>query len=275
MSRMLKQRHPSRESRERILPKAARLGHITDAVLKNGFVTVDDLADQMGVSRMTVHRDLDELSSRSVLRKVRGGASAERSTQFESDFDFRVASQLPEKRAIARAAAEFATDGDVIVIDDSSTAGEVVPFLMDRTSMTIITNFLPVIEKVVAIPEIKLIGLAGEYDRRYHSFLGAQCERTLADLYADVLFTSSSAYSLGTVFHQDQRIVSAKQAMMRTAQTRVLMMDHTKFGRGALHRVAGIENYTHLIVDEKVEDETLSELKEAGVHVIVAPVNGS
>lgn len=250
--------------------KAVRLSFIAESVLKNGFVTVDDLAEQLSVSRMTIHRDLDELQGLSTLRKVRGGASAHRSTQFESDFQFRVATQLPQKRAIARIAAELAGEGDVVIIDDSSTAREVFPFLVDKTPLTIITNFLPVMEEAVSIPSVKLIALAGEYDARYHSFLGILCENTLANLYADVLFTSSSAVQGTEVFHQDQRIVTAKQAMMRASRTRVLMLDHSKFNHGALHRIGNVGEFTHIVVDAGLDDESLRKLQDTGSTVLIA-----
>lgn len=250
--------------------KAVRLSFITESVLKHGFVTVDDLAEQLGVSRMTIHRDLDELQSLSTLRKVRGGASAHRSTQFESDFQFRAATQVPQKRAIATVAAELAGEGDVVIIDDSSTAGEVFPFLLDKAPLTVITNFVPVMEKAVTIPNLKLIALAGEYDARYNSFLGILCENTLANLYADVLFTSSSAVQGTEVFHQDQRIVTAKQAMMRASRIRVLMLDSSKFNHGALHRIGNVNEFTHIIVDEELDDESVRKLQDTGVTVLVA-----
>jgi DeoR/GlpR family transcriptional regulator of sugar metabolism len=252
--------------------KAARLSFITDAVHNDGFVTVDDLADALGVSRMTVHRDLDELQTANVLRKVRGGASGQRTTAFENDFQSRASARLTEKRAVAQVAAGLASEGDVVVVDDSSTAGELVPHLLELKPLTVITNFLAVIEKIRGIAGVSLIGLGGEYDSRYHSFLGAQCEQALADLHADVLFASSSAL-LGTdVFHQDQRVVGVKQAMMRASRRRVLMMDHSKVGHGALHRVGSVSEFTHVVLDSATRPEDVRLVEESGVEVLVAPL---
>src|SRR5690625_5061379 len=80
--------------------KRARLTYINERVRAVGFVAVDDLVDEVEVSRMTVHRDLDELQSSGALRKVRGGASAHRSTQFESDLQFRLNAETEEKQRI-------------------------------------------------------------------------------------------------------------------------------------------------------------------------------
>lgn len=258
------------EPRARRLTRAHRLGLIGDVVNERGFVSVDDLTERLGVSRMTVHRDLDELQRMSVLRKVRGGASAHRSTQFESDLQFRSASAVDEKKKMARVAAELVSEGGVVIIDDSTTALEIVPRLLTGTPLTIITNFLPAIAQVSTRPDVHLIALGGDFTPTYQAFLGMICERSLAGLYADVLFASTSAARGLELYHQDPRVVTAKRAMMDAAQLRVLMLDHSKIGHGALHRLGSIDEFTHVIVDEKVPADVVRSFEDAGVIVLIA-----
>ncbi len=250
--------------------KTARLEYITQATREHGFMHVDDLAEQLGVSRMTVHRDLDELQRLGTLRKVRGGASAQRSTQFESDLAFRSAHAATEKLAIARAAIEFASEGDVVLIDDSTTALALVPLLEDRGSMTVITNFLPALNELAGMHDITTIGLGGQYVSGYAAFLGMVCETAIKGLYADVLFTSTSSILDGTLYHQDQRVVAAKRAMISVSQRRVLLLDHTKFGQGALHQLCEVDEFTDVVVDAGVEPAHVRALEERGVTVHVA-----
>lgn len=250
--------------------KAARLHHIRESVRQLGFVTVDALAAELRVSRMTIHRDLDELQNDRVLRKVRGGASAERTTNFESDFEYRANEMLAEKRAIARAAAVFANDGDVVVIGDSSTTSHVVPHLLKLENVTVVSNFLPVIDMVGQAHGASLIALGGQYHARYRSFLGLLCEQALKNLHADVLFASSSALMGTEVFHQDELIVKVKQVMLRSSRTRVLMLDNTKLGHGALHRVGPVTDFTHVVVDEQADPQAVAQIRDTGVDVIIA-----
>lgn len=249
--------------------KAARLEHITTAVTQSGFVSVEDLADTLGVSRMTVHRDLDELQRMGLLRKVRGGASAYRSTQFESDLHFRATSAVNEKKRIAAAAVELFSDGEVIIVDDSTTALGIIPLLANRPPMTVITNFMPAMTQLTGYPNISLIGLGGQYEPRYAAYLGTICEESLAGLYADVLFASTSSI-LGTVlYHQDQRVVATKRAMIKAAQSRVLMLDHSKVSQGALYRLCDVAEFTHVVVDSGVPTEQVAAMEDHGVQVIV------
>jgi DeoR/GlpR family transcriptional regulator of sugar metabolism len=250
--------------------KSTRLAFIADVVARDGFVTVDALAGELDVSRMTVHRDLDELQQSGVLRKIRGGASAQRSSQFESDLPYRLRAAITEKRAIGRAAAELASEGDVVIIDDSTTSLEVLPHIVGSVPMTIITNFMPAMEMLGGKPETTLVGLGGEYIPRYRAFLGVGCEKALAELYADVLFASTSALRGLDVYHQDQRVVGAKRAMMAAAQRRVLLMDSTKLDQGALHRLGSVTEFTHVVVDDGADPALVALISEAGVDVIVA-----
>jgi len=250
--------------------KSARLTYINDRVREIGFVAVDDLVDELKVSRMTIHRDLDELQTNGALRKVRGGASAHRSTQFESDLQFRLNAEKEEKQRIAAAAAQFAHDGDVVLIDDSTTALGLLPHLEARAPFTVITNFLPVLERLSANPQMNVIGLGGQYIARYAAFLGMICEENLSALFADVAFLSTSSLKNGVLFHQDQQILATKRAMMEASDRRVLLMDHTKVGQAALFKLAEISDFTHVVVDDKTDDTVVAMIRDQGIDVVVA-----
>ena len=79
---------------------------IINLLVESRAVDLDDLAARFAVSKMTIHRDLDDLEQAGVLRKVRGGATIDAGTQFESDFRFRELQEADVKRSIAEAAAD-------------------------------------------------------------------------------------------------------------------------------------------------------------------------
>lgn len=249
--------------------KTARLEYVKDQVNAHGFVNVDDLVHALNVSRMTVHRDLDSLQESGALRKVRGGASAHRSTKFESDLHYRKMAAVDEKRKIAKAAAELTSVGDVVIIDDSTTAMAVIPHL-GHSPMTAISNFLPALEQLCAMPKMNVISLGGEFVEQYAAFLGIICEENLRGLHADVLFASTSSLNGNMLYHQDQRVVAVKRAMIASAKRRVLLLDHTKVGQTALYRLCEVNEFTHVVVSDKVPDVQVKALEELSVVVIVA-----
>ena len=74
---------------------------ITELVLRSGSVRIEDIAERFGVSTMTVHRDLDSLAAKGILRKSRGSVTAVASSLIEASIEYRDRQQRAEKRALA------------------------------------------------------------------------------------------------------------------------------------------------------------------------------
>lgn len=247
--------------------------HIREIVHREGSLTVDSLVVALGVSRMTVHRDLDALEAEHVLRKVRGGATATRSSLFESDWPYRLNAAIEAKRAIGRLAGRFLEGGTAVLADESTTALAAIREAGTGDPLTVITNSLPAITYVTAQSTHRLIALGGDYVPRYQAFLGMVCERAIRSLYADVLLASCSALRDLDLYHQDQQIVGAKRAMLEVAPTRILLADSSKFDVGAIYRLGRITEFTHLITDDGVDPAIVEHARDAGVQVLVAEVS--
>ncbi|NDL60874.1 DeoR/GlpR family DNA-binding transcription regulator [Phytoactinopolyspora mesophila] len=247
-----------------------RQSRIADYVLREGSVSASQLAELFDVSLMTVHRDLDELERQGVVRKYRGGVSAQPSSVFESNVAYRLRTAKAEKAAIARYARTMIEPGMAVMLDDSTTTLEVAHLLPDTTPLTVITNFLEVIKSVSQVPGVRLISLGGEYYPTHDSFLGVPCIEAIGSLRADVLFTSTSAVSATHAFHQEQEIVLVKRAMMRSAVRKVLLIDHTKLGGTALHQLAPLTDFDDVVVDDGAPADVIRALRDRGVNVHVA-----
>ncbi|MEO3821534.1 DeoR/GlpR family DNA-binding transcription regulator [Plantactinospora sp. B24E8] len=255
---------------ERARP-AQRQAEIAEHVLQHGSVSATELAEMFHVSLMTIHRDLDELARQGVVRKFRGGVSAQPSSVFESNVSFRLRAAREEKLALARRARTLIEPGMAVMLDDSTTTLEVARLLEDDPGpLTVITNFLETIKLLSGVPGIRLLALGGEYYPTHDSFLGVPCVEAIEALRVDLLFASTSAVSGGYAYHQEQEIVLVKRAMIRSAQRSVLMVDHTKLGRAALHRLAPLRDFNLVLTDARAPKETLAEMREHGVRYEIA-----
>jgi DeoR/GlpR family transcriptional regulator of sugar metabolism len=250
---------------------AQRQTEIAEYVVGHGSVSANELADVFGVSLMTIHRDLFELERQGVVRKHRGGVSAQPSSVFESNVSYRLQASLPEKQALARHARTLVEPGMAVMLDDSTTTLEVAKLLEDVTPLTVVTNFLETIKLLAARPDVRLLALAGEYSRTHDSFLGVPCIEAVEALRVDLLFASTSAIGGGYAYHQEQEIVLVKRAMMRAAHRSVLMVDHTKLGRAALHRLAPLRDFDLVLTDAGAGEESLAEMREHGARYEVVP----
>ncbi len=244
---------------------------ITRVVLEHGSVTIDDLVAHFKVSRMTVHRDLDDLERQGVLRKVRNGATAQPSSLFESDVRYRLPRELPEKEAICEAALAFIEPGQSVLLDEATTLLPLARRLADLGQVTVITNFLLILNELSRQPSVHLVGLGGDYLPRFETFTGLVCERAVAELHVDVFFTSTTAVHNGCAFHPEPQIVSVKRAMMAHSTRRYLLADHGKFGKTALLQVASLTDFDAVIVDDGISPAHLAAMRDAGVRVEVAP----
>lgn len=249
----------------------ARQQAIMDAVSQSGRETVDALAERFGVSRMTVHRDLDELETAGLLRKVRGGATIDSSQQFMADFNVRTRQSVAEKRRLAKAAMEFVEPGDTVVVDDGSTAAALAEFLTAKRPLTVITNNLSVITRLTGQVGINVIALGGEYSRKFNGFFGLLAETAIKGLRADVAFLSCSAVHGARAFHQDQEVVQCKRLKAEAATRKYLLVDHTKFGRPALHFFSNLADYDAVLTTAPPQGVQAETLRDAGAVLKIIP----
>lgn len=228
-------------------------------------VQLDDLAERLNVSRMTIHRDLDLLEGRGLLRKERGGATAESSLLFESNFHYRVQIEAAEKRALARAARALIEPGNVIMLDDSTTTLAICDELETIEHVTVISNSLAVCERVRSLSNVHLILTGGSYTDTLQGFYGLICEQTLSKLRADWAFLSASSAIGSALFHQDQEVVRMKRALMASAERKVLMLTAAKFQTRALNHFADLTEFDRVFIDRQLDPAVAQKLRQTGL----------
>jgi DeoR/GlpR family transcriptional regulator of sugar metabolism len=235
--------------------------------------TAQDLAAQFGVSIMTIHRDLDELERRGIVRKFHGGVTAQASGVFESQMAYRLASKTQEKSIIGQAALEYVEPGMSVMLDDSTTVLHMIAGLADRTPLHVATTFMAGLRRLTELAadtDLTVIGLGGVYDVPHDSFVGMQCLELISGMRADALFMSTSAVTAADAFHQEERIVALKRAMVRAATRRYLLVDHSKLGRVALHKIVPLDEFDLIITDPAADPEVLAAWDSSGINYQVA-----
>src|SRR6266508_2798367 len=124
-----------------------RQERILGEVARNGGARVSELTELLGVSDMTVRRDLDTLARRGLVRKVHGGATLpRRGSSDEPGFEAKSGQERPAKDAIARRAAEFVEPGTAVAVTAGTTTHALAHYLARVPELTVVTNSLPVAE---------------------------------------------------------------------------------------------------------------------------------
>jgi DeoR/GlpR family transcriptional regulator of sugar metabolism len=241
---------------------SARQKAIADHVMSVGTTTVQDLVERVGVSLVTLHRDLDALVQQGLVRKFHGGVSAQPSSVFESNVKYRLKTARQEKVAIAQAAASMVEPGMSVLLDDSTTTLAIAKQLRGVGGLTIITNFLPIMNDVIGRDDARLITWGGEYNTMHESFIGAPCAETARALRADIGFYSFAGVLDSGVYHQEPEIVFTKRALLGVTSRRILVADHTKLGRTALHHIAPLSDFERLISDDAAAPDSIDALRQ-------------
>lgn len=251
-----------------------RLDAIVEVLLADETTSAQTLAAGFGVSLMTVHRDLDELQRRGIVRKFRGGVSVARTSTYEISAPLRRRLAVAEKTAIAAAAAQIVTPGTSILLDDSTTVAAMVDHLLGVEELHVITNYLPTLTLLAerlgaaaAASGSTVSGLGGTYNVGHESFLGIGAVNAVEALRVDIAFLSTTTLDAEGLYHQEESIVALKSAMIRSARRRVLLADSTKLGATSLHRICDWEGIHDLITDTAAPADLLDALRSRGVRV--------
>jgi len=243
---------------------------IAERVVKNGSATVDELVELTGVSAMTVYRDIEALEEAGVLLRHRGQVTAVATGLNEIAASIRVNQNAELKQQVARMVAQQIRPGSSIMVDDSTTALWVLRML-EVVPITVVTNSMLVARELERRSGVRLFVTGGEYQAWAEAMLGQTTTDVIAGIRADYCLVSASGISDLQCFHPYEDCVQVKRAMMTSAAQSILLLDHTKLNRRALHTFASMTDFDQVIVDSETPDQVLANLRERHVEIVRAP----
>lgn len=239
--------------------------------------TYDTLAKHTGVSTMTIRRDAEELEKRGkVIKTLRGIRKTPQTHPLEeSNVHGRIHVNRQEKQAIAAAALDLIHPGQTLYIDGGTTCLEFARALVrEQVSVTTVTNSLLICAEMGRYIGNTVICLGGEYNLRSECFVGTACEEMANRYFVDLAIMSTKAFlpETGTM-ESSTPVFRIKQAVVRRAAKTALLVDHTKFNQRALYNVLTITQIDSIVVDDGIDQKSLSKLKDQGKDVITASVS--
>jgi DeoR/GlpR family transcriptional regulator of sugar metabolism len=254
---------------------AARREAIKRRLQAAGFVSVTYLTRELGVSDMTVRRDMRRLAEAGELRVVHGGASLLHGTLRTADFASRGERELQAKRRIARRAVQMVDPGATIAIDAGTTPFELAAALPQDFDGCVITHSVPVLQHMLHLPTTRVIGLGGELLADSQALVGALTVEALSGLHTETVFLGAAAVNGRGIFVSTDHERPTKQALCDIADRVVLLADHSKFRASAPVRLAPLDQLHVLVTDAPLEPALARVLHDADVEVLVAPQSRS
>ncbi len=243
---------------------------ILEILQTNPSVRVSDLSEQLGVSEVTIRRDLDKMHEARQIRRIRGGAIRVERAAPEPPANYRTTEKADEKRRIGQAAAALIQDGEIAFIGSGTTALEVARNLIGRKNLTIITNALNVINTLAFEEGITLIHTGGMLRVSELSFIGHITDQSLRDLHPQKAIIGIRAVSLKDGLTNDfLPEVTTDRAILQAAPEVILVADHSKFGKISTAFVAPLSAVHRVVTDSGIQTEIITELQRMNIDVII------
>ena len=243
---------------------------ILQAVRSDGSARVSDLTERLGVSDMTIRRDLEVLARDGLIEKVHGGAVLPGSpASAEPGFDTKLVLERPEKSAIARAAASLVRPGNAVALAAGTTTYALAQCLLDVPGLTIVTNSLRVPSLFNGAAES--VVLTGGVRTPSDALVGPVADLTIRSLHFDLLFLG--CYGIDPeagLTTPNLAEAETNRSFMRVARRVVVLADHTKWGLTTLSSFASLADVDVLVTDNTLADDARATAAEHIGEIIVA-----
>jgi DeoR/GlpR family transcriptional regulator of sugar metabolism len=253
-----------------------RQTRILDELRRSGGVRVSELTELLGVSDMTIRRDLEQLESHGVLQKVHGGAVLSGTVTEEPGFEIKSTLQQPAKHAIAARAAALVEPGSAIAISAGTTTWAMAHLIATIGGLTVVTNSTTVADSIAAVgaPAAPTVILTGGVRTPSSALVGPIADLAIRSLHFDQLFLGCHGIDpVAGLTTPNLAEAETNRVLVRSARRVVVIADHTKWGIVGLSSFADLEEIDTLVTDSELPAEARALLTERVSRLVICDNN--
>lgn len=242
-----------------------------DYLVRRGGGSIKELSDQLGVSEMTIRRDLELLEQQGDVVRSHGGAIIVDKLVSEPALRDKQARNADVKEKLAAYAAErFVSDGDVLIVEGGTTVSRMASYFT-QSQLTLMTNGLDALQKLrMVASQHTVISSGGVLREPSGTFVGPVAEAFFAQYHARTAFLSSLGFTVDVGFTDPNLMdTQMKKAMIRSAARTVMLLDSTKIGNRSFTTVARLDEVSVLVTDTGVPDYVREACEKASVELHV------
>lgn len=262
-----KPRIPEAEPDSMLIDERRR--HILSLIQSQGRVVVRDLSRALGISQITIRKDLEYLQAKGLVQRTHGGAlPILAGALFDPSLQEKQGRYSQQKQRIAAAATKLVQEGQCVMLDSGTTTTAVAHALRQFSRLTIITNAINIAADLTST-DFEIIVVGGALRKNSWSLVGPLAEDVLEEMHADILFLGVDGFDpevgLTTPNLLESRV---NRTMVECSKRVVVVCDSTKFGRRSLSRIIPMNRIHCVITDRGIPAETAEALRSEGVEVI-------
>lgn len=253
------------------IPTPERQNQILSLLARRGRLRVTEIVEKFSISEATARRDLEALAFQGKVQRVHGGIIAVGHAPPELPILEREDEEHDEKVLIGCATAELISDRETVFLGSGTTVLEVARNLRNRSSLTVITNSLPVLNMLSGIKNITVVSLGGMLRDSELSFIGHITEQALAEVRADKVIMGTRGVSLDQGLTNDYlEETLTDRAILKISREVIIVADHTKVNRVSTALLAPLKSMNTFVTDSKSDKKFTRSLTQQGIKVIVA-----
>jgi DeoR family transcriptional regulator, aga operon transcriptional repressor len=258
----------SNDSSQMLIDERRR--HILSLVQNQGRVLVGELSQTLGISQITIRKDLEHLQSRGLVQRTHGGALRLQSgALFDPSLQEKQKQHSQEKQRIADEAARMVQEGQCVMLDSGTTTTAVAHALMRFSQLTLITNAVNIAADL-ANTNFEVILIGGALRKNSSSLVGPLAEDVLDEMHADILFLGVDGFDVETGITTPNVLESrVNRAMVKASRRVVVVCDSTKFSRRSLSRIVPTSAIHCVITDTNLPRETEEALRNQNLELIL------
>jgi DeoR family transcriptional regulator, deoxyribose operon repressor len=255
--------------------RSERLNKIIAILKENETMPVRRLASMLGVSEMTIRRDLNTLKNESIVDRSYGTATYRRNPVVEntvSNYELYSAKiqHNEEKDRIGRFAATLIEPGDVVIIDSGSTADKLARYMPEDMDITVLCYNYNVLSCLINKTLTKLIFPGGYYHPTEQLFESPQSIELISEIRATKAFISATGVheKLGITCANNYEVPN-KRTAIQSAQTKILITDSSKFGKVSPAYFAQLSEMDMIITDSGLSPEWKNFIQRADIKLSI------
>ncbi len=246
-----------------------RRAKLLELIRIQGFVSIPDLRAALDVSESTIRRDLDALEETGEAQRTHGGVFFTGPTASLGLFEHRREGQWEKKRQIAIAASRLIEAHDTVLMDGGSTTYELARQLVGRP-LQIVTNSLPLANLFATSEQVDLVILGGIVHSRTGVSMGPYANQMLSSLNVQKAVISIAGADERGYYNSNLLLVETERAMMKAADTTIVVADSSKFGHSSLARLCELSDVDTVVSDDGLDNAWRERLQGAGVELHLA-----
>lgn len=241
-----------------------RLEKIIEIIRRNGSAQVEELAKSLGVSTMTIRRDLERLDEEGVVERCHGGAIAKKEVTYAD----KQVSNKEEKRKLAEQCVPFIKEGFTIFLDAGTTIYEIAKRIDHIKDLMVVTNDLEIARLLKDTP-VELIICGGYIQKSTGSILGYYASTMMSDFRFDAgFFGAASIDEKLNVLTPTIDKAFLKRQLLEQCRQSYLVVDDSKFRKRAMTKIHHLSDYSGIVTDHIFSYRENEIVKSEGVYVI-------